>query len=158
MSRVMRSLISSLAPALVAGLLFAQPKQSTKTTIAVLDRMIANGGSQRAMAQYVFENHGCNGCHTAGQDGKLGFTEKGKRLTTGFEGCIRTLTAMNQIGRVPVNQRTAAQQKTAQRFNEFGCTFCHQVVPGKPGLTELGAKLTKMHLGCVDVEKTLASK
>jgi len=56
--------------------MFAQQKQSTKTTIAVLDRMIANGGSQRAMALCVFENHGCNGCHTAGQDGKLGFTKK----------------------------------------------------------------------------------
>jgi len=65
---------------------------------------------------------------------------------------------MNQMSPVPANQRTAAQQKTAQRFNEFGCTLCHQVVPGKMGLTELGTKLTKMHLGCVDVEKTLATK
>ena len=138
--------------------MFAQQTQSTKTTIAVLDRMIANGGSQRAMAQYVFENHGCNGCHTAGENGKLGFTEKGKQLTAGFEGCIRTLTAMNQMALVPVNQRSAAQQKTARRFNEFGCAFCHQVAPGKMGLTELGAKLTSLHLGCVDVEKTLASK
>jgi cytochrome c551/c552 len=154
----MRCFIASVAPALVAGLMLAQPKQSTKTTIAVLDRMIANGSSQRTMAQYVFENYGCNRCHTVGQDGKLGFTEKGKQLTTGFEGCIRTLTAMNQIGRIPLNQRTTAQHKTAQRFDEFGCTLCHQVVPGKLGLTELGAKLTKMHLGCVDVEKTLASK
>jgi len=77
---------------------------------------------------------------------------------SGFEGCIRSLTAMNLIARVPTAQRSASQKQTAQRFDEFGCTLCHQIVPGKMGLTELGAKLTHMHLGCVDVEKTLASK
>lgn len=65
---------------------------------------------------------------------------------------------MNLIARVPTAQRSASQKQTAQRFDEFGCTLCHQIVPGKMGLTELGAKLTHMHLGCVDVEKTLASK
>ena len=158
MYQVPRYFRAAVVSALVVGLVFAQQKPSTQTTITVLDRMIANGGSKEAMAQYVFENHGCDGCHTAGRDGKLGFTEKGMRPTSGFEGCIRTLTAMSQMARVPVNQRTAAQKKTAQSFNEFGCTLCHQVAPGKLALTALGTRLTTLHLGCVDVEKTLASK
>lgn len=136
----------------------AQTKNNSKITIAALDKMSASGKSQKEMAQYVFDNHGCNGCHTAGDNGKLGFTAKGKQLASGFEGCIRSLTAMNLIAQVPANQRSADQKKTAQRFDEFGCTLCHQIVPGKMGLTELGTKLTKMHLGCVDVEKTLASR
>jgi hypothetical protein len=62
------------------------------------------------------------------------------------------------IAQVPANQRSADQKTKAQRFDEFGCTLCHQIVPGKMGLTELGSKLSHMHLGCVDVEKTVASK
>jgi len=120
--------------------------------------MAAAGKSQREMAQYVFDRHGCNGCHTAGQDGKLGFTEKGKRLSGGFEGCVRSLTAMNLIAQVSENQRSTDQKKTAQRFGEFGCTTCHQIIPGKMGLTVLGTKLTHLHLGCADVEKSLASR
>jgi len=136
----------------------AQSKNDPKTTMAALDRMAASGKSQKDMAQYVFDNHGCGGCHTAGADGKLGFTEQGKQLANGFEGCVRSLTAMNLIAQVPINQRSADQKKTAQRFSDFGCTLCHQIVPGKMGLTPLGSKLTRMHLGCVDVEKTLAGR
>jgi len=136
----------------------AWQKADPKTTAATLDKMATAGKSQKEMAQYVFDHHGCTGCHTAGQDGKLGFTEKGKQLSGGFEGCVRSLTAMNLIAQVPANQRSADQKKIAQRFGEFGCTTCHQIVPGKMGLTELGSKLTHMHLGCVDVEKTVATK
>jgi cytochrome c551/c552 len=135
----------------------AQQKQDPRTTIANLEKMSAAGKSQREMAQYVFDHHGCIGCHTAGEGGKLGFTAKGKELTNGFEGCIRALTAMNLIAQVPAAERSADQKRTAQRFEEFGCTTCHQIVPGKMGLTELGTKLTHMHLGCVDIEKALAS-
>jgi cytochrome c551/c552 len=152
----------ALASALSLGLVFApanraQQNGNAKTTIAALDKMAASGKSQKEMAQYVFENHGCTGCHTAGDNGKLGFTEKGKKLAGGFEGCIRSLTAMNLIAQVDLSRRSGDQKKTAQRFQEFGCTLCHQIVPGKMGLTELGSKLTHMHLGCVDVEKALAS-
>ena len=145
------------ATALLFGPLLAQQKQSPRATIAALDKMAAAGKSQKELAQYVFDNHGCKGCHTAGENGKLGFTARGKQLASGFEGCIRSLTAMNLIAQVPAAQRSADQKKTAQRFEEFGCTLCHQIVPGKMGVTELGMKLTRMHLGCVDVEKTLAS-
>jgi len=138
--------------------LLAQQKQSAQATSAALDKMIAAKKSQKELAQYVFDNHGCNTCHTVGENGKLGFTARGKQLTNGFEGCIRTLTAMNVIAQVPANQRSADQTTRAQRFDEFGCTLCHQIVPGKMGLTGLGAKLSHLHLGCVDVEKQVASK
>src|SRR5215472_14196561 len=95
------------AIAVLSGLLFAQRKQSPQATGAALDKMAAAGKSNKVLAQYVFDNHGCNGCHTAGQDGKLGFTEKGKQLSAGFEGCIRSLTAMNMIAQVPAGQRSA---------------------------------------------------
>ena len=148
----------SVAPLLFVPETRGQQKSDPKTSISTLDKMSAAGKSHKEMAQYIFENHGCNGCHTAGENGKLGFTEKGKQLASGFEGCIRSLTAMNLIAQVPASQRSADQKKTAQRFEEFGCTLCHQIVPGKMGITELGAKLTHMHLGCADVEKVLASR
>jgi cytochrome c2 len=59
---------------------------SAQATSATLDRMIAAGKSPRELGQYVFDTHGCNSCHTVGQDGKLGFTAKGKQLTLGFVG------------------------------------------------------------------------
>ena len=150
--------VAFAAGALILGV-FAQQKQpSPQTTSATLDKMIAAGKSPKELTQYVFDTHGCNGCHTVGQNGKLGFTDKGKQLTQGFEGCIRTLTAMNLIAQVPGNQRSADQRRTAARFEQFGCTLCHQIIPGKMGLTGLGSKLTSLHLGCVDVEKQLASK
>ena len=144
------------------GLLTAQQKevvnkQSPKTTAANLDRMTAAGKSQREMAQYVFDNHGCNGCHNAQENGRLGFTARGMQLAGGFEGCIRTLASMNFIAMVPVNQRSAEQRKKAQQFEDFGCTLCHQIVPGKMGLTELAAKLKIMHRGCNDIQELLAA-
>jgi len=63
---------------------------------------------------------------------------------------------MNLIAQVAPEQRTQSQRQKAARFEEFGCTTCHQIVPGKMGLTELGAKLAHLHLGCVDVEKQMA--
>jgi cytochrome c2 len=138
---------------------FAQHKQpSPQTTSAAIDKMIAAKKTPKELAQYVFDNHGCRTCHTTGENGRLGFTDKGKQLTNGFEGCIRMLTAMNLIAQVTANQRSADQNTRARRFDEFGCTLCHQIIPGKMGLTELGTKLTRLHLGCVDVEKQVASR
>src|SRR5215467_14503809 len=105
-----RLLWACCAIAVLSVLLFAQRKQSPQATNAALDKMAAAGKSQKDLAQYVFDNHGCNGCHTAGQDGKLGFTQKGKQLSAGFEGCIRSLTAMNVIAQVPVGQRSTDQK------------------------------------------------
>jgi cytochrome c2 len=122
-----------------------------------LDQMIAAGKSNQELAQYVFETHGCKNCHTVGHDGKLGFTKKGEERAQGFEGCISSLKAMSIIAKVPENQRSATQRRRAQRFEEFGCATCHKLAPGKMGLTEVGAKLAHLHLGCVEVEKLVAS-
>ena len=129
-----------------------------KNDVATLNSMTAAGKSQREIAQYVFETRGCKVCHVAGQDGKLGFTEKGRAIGKGFEGCISMLSAMNLIAQVSANQRTPDQRKKAARFEEFGCTYCHTITPGKMGLTEVGTKLSHMHLGCVQVEQHLAAK
>ena len=150
----MNKLQIAWAGSVLAIAAMAQPK--AQTTSATLDKMIAAGKSKQELAQYVFDTHGCKTCHTVGQNAKLGFTEKGKQLTQGFEGCIRMLTAMNVIAQVAPGQRSADQRQKAARFEEFGCTLCHKIVPGKLGLTELGTKLTSLHLGCVDVEKLVA--
>ena len=122
-----------------------------------LDQMIAAGKSNQELAQYVFETHGRKNCHTVGHDGKLGFTKKGEERAQGFEGCISSLKAMSIIAKVPENQRSATQRRRAQRFEEFGCATCHKLAPGKMGLTEVGAKLAHLHLGCVEVEKLVTS-
>ena len=157
------TLFSLLQPAALAQQAQAPPKAapsrpSAQTTIAALDRMAAAGKSQQEIAQYVFETHGCRSCHTVGQDGKLGFTEKGKQLGRGSEGCIAMLTAMTLVAQVPADQRSPQQRKKAARFEESGCTFCHRIAPGKTGLTEVGSRLRHLHLGCVDVEKLVASR
>ena len=63
------------------------------------------------------------------------------------------LTAMTVIVQLPEDQRSPQQRQKAERFEEFGCTACHKLTPGKLGLTEVGAKLAHLHLGCVDIEK-----
>ena len=151
---------SVITAAWVSGLCggVARAQQSAApSSNAALDRMIAAGKSQREVAQYIFDTRGCNGCHTIGKEGKLGFTEKGQQRAQGFEGCISTLKAMTIIAKVPEDRRSDTQRQRAQRFEEFGCVTCHKVTPGKVALTEMGAKLANLHLGCVDVEKVLAS-
>ncbi len=63
------------------------------------------------------------------------------------------LTAMTVIVQLPEDKRSPQQRQKAERFEEFGCTACHKLTPGKLGLTEVGAKLAHLHLGCVDIEK-----
>jgi len=140
---------------LLWGGIMAPPAWS-QSSAAELDRMIAAGKSQREVAQSLFDTHGCKDCHTIGQEGKLGFTNKGKERAEGFEGCISTLKAMSIIAKVPEDKRSATQRRRAQRFEEFGCAACHKLTPGKMELTDVGAKLAHLHLGCVDVEKLLA--
>lgn len=112
--------------------------------------------NQDELAHYVFENHGCKTCHTLGRDGKLGFTDKGKEVGKNFVGCISLLTSMNVIAQVkPVNRTPEEKQKVAQ-FKEFGCTECHQIIPGKLGLTDYGKKLKSLHMACTDVERVMA--
>ena len=114
--------------------------------------------SSDELAHYVFEHHGCNTCHTVGANGKLGFTDRGKQVSKGFEGCIALLTSMNVIAQVKSVDRTAEEKQKAARFQEFGCTTCHQITPGKLGLTSYGTKLKSLHMACTDVENILAQQ
>ena len=109
------------------------------------------------LAAYIFENHGCKNCHTLGAGGKLGFTDRGKRVATNFEGCIRLLTAMNVIAQLEEKNRSAEDKARALRFQQYGCATCHQITPGKLGLTEYGSKLASLHLACTDVERIVAA-
>jgi hypothetical protein len=136
----------------------SKKRTSTQRSSATLDRMIATGKSPQELAQYVFDTHGCNTCHTIGYGGKLGYTEKGKQRADGFEGCVNMLTAMTVIVQVPEDKRSPQQREKATRFDEFGCTTCHKLTPGKLTLTEVGSKLAHLHLGCVDVEKLTSSR
>ncbi len=115
-----------------------------------------SGKTPDELAAYVFEHHRCNGCHTMGTGGKLGFNDRGKEVGKDFEGCISLLTSMNVIAQVKAVNRTAEEKHKAARFQQFGCTTCHQIVPGKLGLTEYGEKLKSMHMACTDVERILA--
>jgi cytochrome c551/c552 len=141
----------------------SQPAASSKTTpsgarsAALTDAQMARMSSDE-LAKYVFENHGCKNCHTMGADGKLGFTERGKQVGKGFEGCISLLTSMNVIAQVKESDRSAEEKHRAARFQEFGCTTCHQITPGKLGLTAYGTKLKSFHMACTDVEKIMAQQ
>jgi parallel beta-helix repeat protein len=134
----------------------AQSQPTPQQTAATLDRMIAAHKSQQELAQYVFDTHGCKTCHTVGQNGKLGFTSRGQQAGVNYEGCIRLLTDANLIAKLPESRLSDQQRHEAARFKEFGCTFCHNVGTNNVGLTPVGAKLTHLHLGCVDIEKQLA--
>jgi cytochrome c551/c552 len=114
--------------------------------------------SPNELATYVFENHGCNSCHTMGSNGKLGYTERGKQVGKGFIGCVSLLTSMNLIAQVEPANRTSDEKQKAVKFKEFGCTTCHQIMPGKMGLTAYGTKLKSFHVACTDVERVLSQE
>ena len=114
--------------------------------------------SSSELATYVFEHHGCGSCHTMGSNGKLGYTERGKQVGKGFVGCVSLLTSMNLIAQVDPANRTREEKEKAVKFQEFGCTICHQIVPGKLGLTSYGTRLKSLHVACTDVEKILSQE
>jgi len=140
----------------------SQPVQSSKASTTASPNTLTDVQmskmSSDELAHYVFEHHGCNNCHTLGANGKLGFTERGKQVGKGFEGCISLLTSMNVIAQVKSVDRTAEEKQKAARFQEFGCTTCHQITPGKLGLTSYGTKLKSLHMACTEVEKILAQQ
>jgi cytochrome c551/c552 len=138
----------------------SQPPQSSATsnsTNTLTDAQMSKMSSED-LAHYVFEHHGCNTCHTMGANGKLGFTDRGKQVGKGFEGCISLLTSMNVIAQVKPADRSADEKQKAARFQEFGCTTCHQITPGKLGLTSYGNKLKSLHMACTDVEQILSQQ
>ena len=64
---------------------------------------------------------------------------------------------MSGLATVPENRRSEQQRYKLARFEEFGCTFCHQANRDKMSLTIVGTKLSSLHMGCVEVEKQLAT-
>ena len=155
----MRLLLSSaIALSAQQGQDARKEQSSAGSTDPTLQRMIADGKTPQELAKYVFDTHDCKNCHTIGRDGKLGYTEEGKQRAKGFEGCIDMLTAMTVIVQVPEEKRSPQQRQRAARFEDFGCTACHKLTPGKLGMTEIGRKLQDLHLGCVDVEKLTSGR
>ena len=111
------------------------------------------------LAKYVFQEHGCKNCHTLGKAGRLGLTKRGMEVGKNYEGCVSLLTSMNLIAQRKEAERSSADKKTAARFQEFGCTTCHQIVAaGKMELTSYGVKLKSMHMACTDVEKLMSQQ
>jgi cytochrome c551/c552 len=134
-----------------------EPAQTASAQKELSEAEISHMSSSE-LATYVFEHHGCNSCHTMGSNGKLGYTERGKQVGKGFIGCISLLTSMNLIAQVDPANRTSEEKEKAVKFREFGCTTCHQIVPGKLGLTTYGTKLKSFHMACTDVEKVLSQE
>ncbi len=127
------------------------PGQAAKT----LAEIGVAGKDPNELARYIFENHGCKNCHTLDKNGKFGFSERGKQAGKNFEGCISLLTAMNVIAQAKEADRTPEEKLKAAHFQEYGCTECHQITPGKLGLTPLGKRLVTLHMACTDVQKIL---
>jgi hypothetical protein len=139
-----------------APLIQPSPQEQSHNGAKPHDDADLSGKSPDELAAYVFEHHHCNNCHTMGAGGKLGFNERGKEVGKGFEGCISLLTSMNVIAQVKPANRTDDEKHKVSRFEQFGCTTCHQIVPGKLGLTSYGQKLKSMHMACTDVERIIA--
>lgn len=155
MSRSIGLFISvSLAFGLVAC---SHPSSSAPRTLAEFERAIA-GKNEREIARFVFETYNCTACHILGARAMLGFTPYGEQRRKQSEGCVPLLAAMNVIVRIPESERTPQQRARAARFEEFGCTFCHRIIPGQLGLTEIGAKLASLHLSCSGIQKTLTAR
>jgi cytochrome c551/c552 len=114
----------------------------------------ATGKSPEEIAQFVYDNYDCNSCHTL-SEGKFGYSERGQQIRQQSDGCVSLLTSMNVIAQVKESDRTPEHKQKAAHFEQYGCTMCHQITPGKLGLTDTGAKLESLHLGCVEVETLL---
>lgn len=127
------------------------PSKSSRT----LDEAALAGMNSHEVANYVFRNYDCNNCHTLSDGGKFGFTGRGQQIRNNSEGCVSLLTSMSVIAHIEEPNRTPEQKEKAAHFNEYGCTMCHQVSPGRLGLTETGGKLTSLHMSCSEVQRIL---
>ena len=97
------------------------------------------------LTKYVFSHQGCDTCHTLSANWQLGLTDRGQQVSGSFEGCAGLLTAMNVVGELPPSERSPDEAQVAQRFQEFGCSTCHQITPGKMALTDYGTKMKSLH-------------
>lgn len=152
----MKSTLVAATVVFAIALCFAcqRPQAPKPTTAAEFERATA-GMTRTQTARYVFETYGCDSCHTVDDRGNMGFTARGEKTKQGFTGCVRLLTAVNASVPIPEAERSAEERRVHQTFNEYGCSFCHKVEPGRMSFTELGQKLSFLHFGCVEVQDVL---
>lgn len=136
--------LASLAPAC------QRASAAIPTTGAEFDRATA-GMSRTQTTKYVFATYKCAACHTVDERGNLGLTPRGEASLEGFIGCSRLLTAVGTVLAIPEPDRTADDRRVHDKFNEYGCAFCHTVEPGRSSFTEIGARLGFLHSGCVEM-------
>ena len=115
---------------------------SRNRTLSAADIAHMNSGQ---LTKYVFTHQGCDSCHTLSANYQLGLNDRGQQVSGKFEGCAGLLTAMNVVGELPAAERSPDEAQVAQRFREFGCETCHQIVPGKMALTDYGMKMKSLH-------------
>lgn len=102
--------------------------------------------SSAQLTKYVFSHQGCDSCHTLTANYQLSLTDRGKQVSGSFEGCAGLLTAMNAVGELPASERSPDEAQVAQRFHDFGCETCHQIVPGEMALTQYGMRMKSLHV------------
>lgn len=117
-----------------------------------------SGKTPQEVAQFVFDNYDCKGCHTLSEEGKFGYTAHGEQIKQQSEGCVSLLTSMSVIVHAKDEDRTPEQKLKAAHFQEYGCTMCHQVSPGNLSLTDAGEKLAAFHLSCSEVQRVLTQR
>jgi hypothetical protein len=154
MLRRIKIIILLVALAVIGFVACAKKQPPAPKTLAEYD---ATGKKPEEIAQFVFDNYECKSCHTLAE-GKFGYSKRGEKIRQQSEGCVALLTSMNVIAQVKETDRTPEHKAKATHFEEFGCAMCHQIMPGKMGLTETGSKLSSLHMGCVEVEKLLSQR
>ena len=123
------------------------PPPPPPETLAEFEKA-TTGKDPEAVAQFVLKTYNCKDCHRIDEDHKLALTEEIQQKALPFQGCKPLLAEINVIAQVPLGDRTLDQQRLASEFQDYGCAFCHQIAPGKLGLTDIGDKLGFFHQGC----------
>lgn len=149
----MRKVVGVIATLLLLVACSQQPERPP-ATLAELERLTA-AKTPREIATYIFENYGCENCHTISSSGKFGFTGQGQGIKSQFEGCPALIGSVRRIAVLPEANRTAEDREKLARFDEYGCTACHRVSYGSVGLTEVGVRLRALHMSCGDVQRVL---
>lgn len=108
------------------------------------------------VAQWIFQNHNCQTCHTISDSGFLGLTPQGEIMARDFQGCPGMLTTVWETVGVHESDWTDEQKQVRVDFERFGCTTCHQVGTSSVELTAIGAKAAVMHMTCSQVFSTLS--
>ena len=150
----MRLLLLTVSSLFCVFVACSQRPPSPPATLAELEKVTA-AKSAHEVAAYIFDNYGCNNCHSIASGGKFGYTAQGEQLKKKSEGCIALLTTVSRVVTLPEDNRTSEQKEKLAHFKDYGCTACHRISFGSVELTEVGAKLKTIHLACTDVQRVL---